>query len=66
MTDSAQIIDDAITAHRTLPGAVLHAIRDALGLIPPVHVGTASWRATPGFPSPPPARGAAAWEQGLR
>ncbi len=38
MTDSAQIIDDAIAAHRALPGAllpVLHAIQDALGFIPP-------------------------------
>jgi formate dehydrogenase subunit gamma len=38
MTDSAQIIDDAIAANRALPGAllpVLHAIQDALGFIPP-------------------------------
>jgi len=38
MDPSAQIIDDAIAAHRTLPGAllpVLHAIQDALGFVPP-------------------------------
>jgi formate dehydrogenase subunit gamma len=38
MDSSAQIIDDAIAAHRTLPGAllpVLHAIQDALGFVPP-------------------------------
>jgi formate dehydrogenase subunit gamma len=38
MNDSFQIIDDAIAANRTLPGAllpVLHAIQDALGFIPP-------------------------------
>lgn len=36
--DSTKIIDEAIAAHRTLPGAllpVLHAIQDALGFIPP-------------------------------
>ena len=38
MTSSATIIDDAIAANRSLPGAllpVLHAIQDALGFVPP-------------------------------
>ena len=38
MDPAAQIIDDAIAANRTLPGAllpVLHAIQDALGFVPP-------------------------------
>jgi len=38
MDSSTQIIDGAIAANRTLPGAllpVLHAIQDALGFIPP-------------------------------